>query len=173
MAFSLYESSVLTYLQILPAVSNCLEKGFIYSQEKGIELDSLVSRRIFPDMRPFSYQIHALVHHSLGAIEGLRRGVFEPPSSHPERSYNELRAHVAQARLKLEKVSPDEINDLWGKDLIFQVGENRRTFTAENFVMSFSLPNFYFHVTTAYAILRGKGVPIGKRDYLGAMRTKV
>ena len=172
MAFSLYENTVLTYLQILPAVSNCLDKGLSYSQEKGIELDSIVGRRIFPDMRPFGYQIHALVHHSLGAVEGIRRGVFEPPASAPDRAYNELRSLVVDARLKLEKVSAEEINATWGKDLIFQVGDNKRVFTTENFITSFSLPNFYFHVTTAYAILRGKGIPIGKRDYLGAMRTK-
>ena len=172
MAFSLYENSVLTYLQILPAVSSCLDKGLAFCQEKGIELDSIVSRRIFPDMRPFGYQVHALVHHSLGAVEGIKRGLFEPPSTASDRAYNELRSLVVDARLKLEKMTPAEVNDLWGKDLIFQVGENKRAFTTENFLTSFSLPNFYFHVTTAYGILRGKGVPIGKRDYLGAMRTK-
>src|SRR5436190_604022 len=65
-----------------------------------------------------------------------------------------------------------DANELEGKDMVFQIRDNKLPFTAEGFLLSFSLPNFYFHATTAYDILRSKGVPIGKRDFLGRMRMK-
>jgi hypothetical protein len=79
---------------------------------------------------------------------------------------------VTDAREALQKVKPDEVNGCEGKDVLFQVGELKLPFTAEGFLLSFSLPNFYFHATTAYDILRTKGVPVGKRDFMGKMRLK-
>ncbi len=72
----------------------------------------------------------------------------------------------------LEALTPEEVNALEGRDLAFKLGEHQMPFVAENFLMSFSLPNFYFHATTAYDILRMKGVPLGKRDYEGRLRTR-
>ncbi|HXJ33802.1 MAG TPA: DUF1993 family protein, partial [Candidatus Eisenbacteria bacterium] len=77
-----------------------------------------------------------------------------------------------EAREALQKVTPGEVNALQGKDVVFQLRDFKLPFTAEGFLLSFSLPNFYFHATTAYDILRMKGVPIGKRDYMGPMRLK-
>ena len=79
---------------------------------------------------------------------------------------------VADARTGLEQYDPDAINAMAGKDMAFQMGDRKIPFTAENFVMSFSLPNFYFHATTAYDILRMNGTPIGKRDFTGRLRIK-
>ena len=73
---------------------------------------------------------------------------------------------------RCEKLTPADVNALDGKDIIFQIRDTKMPFTAENFLLSFSLPNFYFHATTAYDILRTKGVPLGKRDFLGRMRMK-
>jgi hypothetical protein len=79
---------------------------------------------------------------------------------------------VADARDALTKLTPAEVNALEGRDMTFQIRDFKIPFTAEGFIMSFSLPNFYFHATTAYGILRMKGVPLGKRDYMGQMRMK-
>jgi len=79
---------------------------------------------------------------------------------------------VADARARLEKLSRDDVDKLEGKDVVFQLGDFKIPFTAENFLMSFSMPNLHFHATTAYDILRMKGAPLGKRDYMGAMRVK-
>jgi len=79
---------------------------------------------------------------------------------------------VAETRAALEKVTPAEVNALEGADVVFQIRDFKVPYVAENFLMSFSLPNFYFHATTAYDILRQKGVPLGKRDFMGQMRTK-
>jgi hypothetical protein len=79
---------------------------------------------------------------------------------------------VSGAREALQKLNPAEVNALEGRDVVFKFRSFEMPFTVENFLMSFSLPNFYFHATTAYDILRNKGVPLGKRDFMGQMRLK-
>ena len=80
---------------------------------------------------------------------------------------------VEDAKASLEKITPDALNACQGKDVTFHLGKHQLPFTAENFLLSFSFPNFYFHATTAYDILRGRGVKIGKGDFLGRMRMKM
>jgi hypothetical protein len=123
-------------------------------------------------MLPFRFQIQSVVHHSVGAIEGIREGVFRPPSNLPEHDYEQLQKLVAEARESLQKISAETVNARAGADMAFEIRGTKVPFTTEGFVLSFSLPNFYFHATTAYDILRSKGVPLGKRDYLGRMRLK-
>ena len=72
----------------------------------------------------------------------------------------------------MEKATAGDLNACAGKDVIFSVGDRKIPFTAEGFLQTFSLPNFFFHATTAYDILRSKGVPLGKRDFLGKMKIK-
>ena len=79
---------------------------------------------------------------------------------------------IAQAVTALEGFTPDEVNGWADKDLDFQIGPRRLAFTPATFILSFSLPNFHFHAVTAYDILRTRGVPLGKRDYEGQLRTK-
>ena len=86
--------------------------------------------------------------------------------------YYGLQKQVADARNTLAAMPTDEVNALSGKDVVFEVGDLKLPFTAEGFVQSFSLPNLHFHATTAYDILRLKGVALGKRDYLGQPRLK-
>jgi hypothetical protein len=86
--------------------------------------------------------------------------------------YRGLQTKVTDAQAALKALDPDAVNALEGGDVIFQIGQFKMPFTAPGFLLSFSIPNFQFHATTAYDILRSRGVPIGKRDYLGAMRFK-
>jgi hypothetical protein len=102
----------------------------------------------------------------------VKAELFGPPSDRREHNYADLQGVVAETRAALEKVTPAEVNALEGGDVVFQIRDFKTPFTAEKFLMSFSLPNFYFHATTAYDILRSKGVPLGKRDFMGQMRTK-
>ena len=171
MTTSLYDLSVGCYLQTLGAVSGFLERGADHFRENNIDPDEVAQTRLFPDMLPFAFQIHSVAHHSLGAIEGVKAGVFGPPQG-PFADYAGLQALVADTRTKLQAMSPSSVNTLSGKDVVFQMRDFKVPFTAENFILSFSLPNFHFHATTAYDILRTKGVPLGKRDYLGALRMK-
>ena len=123
-------------------------------------------------MLPFRFQILAVVGHSIGAIEGVKKGLFQPPRETPPLDYAGLQKAVADARQALQALTPAEVNALEGRDVGFQVRDFKMQFLAEGFLLSFSLPNFHFHATTAYDILRSKGVSIGKRDYLGQMRLK-
>jgi hypothetical protein len=170
MAVSLYDLSVTNYLQTLGGVEGFLAKGAEHL--KG-EANAMVDQRLIGDMLPFKFQVWAVAHHSIGAIKGMKAALFTPPSPIPDGiDYAGLQKAVSDAKSELEEVSPAEVNALDGKDMVFQIRDMKMPFTTTDFVQSFSLPNFYFHATTAYDMLRQKGVPIGKRDYLGRMRLK-
>ena len=173
MAISLYDVSVASYLQTLGAVAGFLEKGRAHCEANGIDTATIVGTRLKDDMLPFLFQIVSVAHHSRGAIEGAKAGVFGPPGTPPALNYAGLQKLVADAIAALKAVTPDDINALEGGEVVFQLGERKMPFTTPDFLMSFSLPNFHFHAATAYDILRQAGVPLGKRDYLGAMRMKM
>lgn len=171
MAISLHDASVLAFIQVLGAVEGILTRGADHCAAEGIDPEAIVATRLIPDMQPFSFQVLSCVRHSVQAIEGVRTGVFSP-DPYPPHSYSELQSAISAGRTALEQMNPDDINALEGKDVLFQVGDFRMPFTAEGFLMSFSLPNLHFHATTVYDILRMKGAPLGKRDYMGRMRMK-
>jgi hypothetical protein len=172
MATSLYDLSVASYLQTLGGVAGFLDRGLDHCRETGIDPNEVVETRLFSDMLPFRFQIWSVRHHSLGAIEGVRKGLFTPPPELPPLDYAGLQKAVADTRAALGELKPEDVNALAGGDVLFQIRDFKMPFTAEGFLLSFSLPNFYFHATTAYDILRSKGVPLGKRDFMGAMRLK-
>lgn len=172
MAISLYDASVLNYLQTLEAVSGFLDRGVAHCRDNNIDPETIVETRLHPDMLPLRFQIQSVVHHSVGAIEGIASRVFRPSQDLPNHDYAALQSLVAAARETLQGLTPDAINASEGAEVFFEFRNLRLKFTAEGFLLSFSLPNFYFHATTAYDILRSKGVALGKRNYLGTMRLK-
>jgi hypothetical protein len=171
MAITLYDLSVGCFLQTLGAVDGFLAKGLAHCKEKNIDPNEIVDTRLFPDMLPFRFQVVAVAHHSAGAMAGVKAGQFAPPGPSTA-DYAGLQKLVGDARQSLEQLKPDEVNGLEGRDVTFSVRDMKMPFKAEGFLMSFSLPNFHFHATTAYDILRQKGVPLGKRDYMGKLRLK-
>ena len=173
MAIPLYDLTVASYLQTLGGVSGFLERGLAHCQDNNIDPESIVETRLWDDMLPFRFQIISVAHHSKGAIEGVKAGLFGPPSESRPLTYAQLQGLVGETSDYLKALAPADVNGLEGHDVTFQIGSSFKIpFTAENFLMSFSLPNFYFHAATAYDILRSKGVPLGKRDFMGAMRMK-
>jgi uncharacterized protein len=172
MAISLYDLSVGTYLQTLGAVEGILAKGATHFQEQKGDTAAILETRLHADMLPLKFQIHSTVHHSLGAIRGVQAGIFKPPAPVPATDYAGFQKAVTEAREALQKINPEEIDGLMGKDVAFEIGDRKLPFTAEGFLQSFSLPNFFFHATTTYDILRVKGVPLGKRDFIGRMKLK-
>lgn len=171
MPTTLYELCVPAYLQTLGAVAGFLEKGRLHCQSAGIDPASIVAERLAPDMLPFRFQIISVAHHSLGTVRALESGQFGPPTD-TALDYVGLQKLVGEARSALEGVSAESIDRHAGRDVLFTLGAMKLPFRAEDFVLSFSLPNFYFHATTAYDILRIKGAPLGKGDFLGQMRMK-
>ena len=170
MAISLYDASVATYLQLLDSTRNVLTKGAAYAADNNIDLNQIVESRLRDDMNPFRFQVVSVWHHSLGAIKGVRDGVFAPPPSLGDLDYPALMGLVDEAASELRKETPESINALADQDMKFKMGDFEMPFTVENFILTFSLPNFYFHATTVYDMLRMQGVPLGKMDYLGAIR---
>jgi hypothetical protein len=171
MPVSLFDVTIGSFLQGLGGAAVTLRRGAEHFSAPG-EADAVVQESFWPDMKPMQFQIQSVAHHSLGAIEGVRRGEFSPPPPLAPQDYAGLQAIVAEAEAALRAVTPQEVESFIGKEVWFRAGERQLPFTAENFLMSFSLPNFYFHAATAYDILRSKGVPLGKRDYMGRLRMK-
>ena len=169
MPITLYDLSVGCFLQTLGAVEGFLAKGLAHCQEKNIDPNEIVETRLYSDMLPFRFQVVAVAHHSAGALAGAKAGAFAPPGPSTA-DYAGLQKLVSDAKQSLEAVKPEEVNALEGKDVLFSVRDLKLPFKAEGFLMTFSLPNFHFHATTAYDILRSKGVPLGKRDYMGRMK---
>src|SRR6202158_4881396 len=172
MAFPLYAATIPSYQQILGAISGLLDAAEAFCAEKGIAPAGIIKARLAEDMLPFAYQVKSTAVHSLGAIEGVRKGVFSPDMTPPPETFAALKARIGETRTALEKIDIAEIDGFLGRDVRFAFGNNFRDYTAENFLLSFSLPNFYFHATTTFDILRWKGMPIGKRDFMGKTRTK-
>jgi uncharacterized protein len=169
MAVTLYDLSVGCFLQTLGAVEGFLAKSAAHFKEKGTDPNAIVEERLFADMLPFRFQVVAVAHHSAGALEGVKAGAFAPPGPSTA-DFAGLQKLVADARASLEKLTPGEVNGYEGKDVLFSVRDMKMPFKAEGFLQTFSLPNFHFHATTAYDILRHKGVPLGKRDYMGHLK---
>ena len=172
MAFSLYAATVPSYRQIMGAVAGLLRTAQAYCNEKKILPADLTQARLAPDMFPFSFQVKLTIGHSIGAIEGIRKGVFSPDPSPAPDSFDELGREVDAALDALAKIEPAALDGCLGRDMLFAFRDRRLAFTAEDYLLSFAQPNFYFHATTAYDILRWKGVPLGKRDFLGSLRRK-
>jgi hypothetical protein len=172
MALSLYDASVANYLQTLGAVGGFLDRGLTYFREQNIDPEKIVEARLAPDMLPLRFQIISVAQHSRGAIEGVQSGEFRPPSLKTPYDYAGLQGLVTQTHEALSALTPEAVNELGGRHVVFLLGDHKLPFTAEGFLMSFSLPNFYFHATTAYDILRTNGVPLGKRDFMGRLKMK-
>ncbi len=173
MAFSLYAATIPSYRQILGAVAGLVGKAEAFCAEKNLPPEAIIQAQLAPDMLPFAYQVKSTTVHSLGAIEGLRKGVFSPDLTPPPQSFHELKAKVAQTLAALDAIEAAEVDSFVGRDMRFAFGERQLNFTAEDFLLSFSQPNFYFHASTAYDILRWKGLAVGKRDFTGRLRLKV
>jgi hypothetical protein len=175
MSTSLYDLSVPTFLQTARAVGGFFAKAAAHCHATGTNPDDLVTARLYPDMAPFWFQIECVDNYSVWGLEAMRTGDWTPPDLDQVVPFAHLQARLARTQQALAAFTPDEVNAWSGKSLdiaITHVGPEPTPFTSETFFLSFLLPNFHFHAVTAYAILRTRGVPVGKRDYEGHLRTR-
>jgi hypothetical protein len=170
MSFSLYEAVVPSNLQILGALAQVMEKAKSFCAERGLSEAEMIDARLAPDMLPLGYQVKSCVVHSIGAIEGARSGSASPDWSEWPTDFDGLKGVLQRASAELSALDRNTVDQLTESDLNFVAGERKLSFNGANFLLSFSQPNFYFHATTAYAILRAQGVTLGKRDFLGVLR---
>ena len=170
MPLSLHATTVPQWLHILGSVRHLVDKAEVHCADHGLAPAELIEARLFEDMHPFSYQVMSCATHTEGAIAAVRTGRGSPNLSTPPTTFAGLAALLDHAIGALAAVDPAELEQAMGRQLIFSITEQFwLEYTAETFLLSFSQPNFYFHATTAYDLLRMKGVAIGKRDYLGAL----
>lgn len=172
MTIGLYAATVPAWRQQLGAMSRLLDKAESWCVENGVAAAEMIDARLIGDMLPFGYQVKSCVAHSVSALEGVRAGQFSPDMGGWPQDFAGLKAKIDGADAALAAVDAAEIDGLAGGDAAFVMGEMRMDFTAEDFLLSFSMPNFYFHATTAYDILRARGVPLSKRDFMGRPRLK-
>ncbi|MBU6269227.1 MAG: DUF1993 family protein [Sphingomonadales bacterium] len=172
MAFSLHDAVIPTWRQILPGVIGVIDKAEAHCQAQGIAPGELIEARLAPDMWDFATQIRTVAAHSGGALAGVRAGVFAPAFDPPPQDFTGLRAMIQAALDTVNAAAPGELDALVGGDTVFRFPGREMTFVTEDFLTGFSLPNFYFHASTAYAIMRMKGVAVGKMDFLGQIRVK-
>jgi hypothetical protein len=167
LSFSLYAAVIPPYQRMLGSLDALLEKAEAWAADRGIAEKDVLGARLAPDMLDFAYQVKSASVHSIGAIEGVKRGSFSPDRTPPGESFAALREQLRSTRAAIEAINPGEIDMMVGRDMRLVFGSYHVDFTAEGFLLSFSQPNFYFHVTTAYALLRAQGMPLGKVDYIG------
>lgn len=173
MPISLHDAFVPSARQTVGAVQALISKAEGWMADAGLSEADIVNARLHETMLPFSFQIKSVAQHSLGAIEGVRAGIFDATAGEMPTSFAGMKDLLARTDAGLAAVTPDEMESFLGKDTAFDLRGMKIPFTAENFLLSFSVPNFYFHATTAYDILRVKGLALGKRDFLGQLRIKV
>ena len=168
MALSFHDISVPVYRQFLKALLGVLDKGEKHCAEKGIDPASMLAARLIDDMQPLTFQIMQSITHSAGALATIR-GQQRPRPSGLE-TFAGAKQAIEQALVELDAIQPADLDDAAGKPVELKFPGRELKFTGLGYLQSYAMPQFFFHVTTAYDILRHKGVPIGKRDFLGRVQ---
>ena len=167
MSSTMYQISVPVFLRHLRGLANCLGKAQVHYTEKRYDEKSLLSYRLYPDMFHFSMQVQMAIVHSTTCIGNLA-GVDVPRVEGTPESLEELIERVNGGIAFIEGVTAEQIDDTEAKEVTIRMRERETKMTGFELLQGRALPNFYFHVTTAYAIMRHNGVEIGKRDFMGA-----
>ena len=166
MTISMYQASVPRFVNILGNLSNILDKAQAHIDAKKLNDASLSAFRLFPDMLPLTSQVQIACDSAKGVVARLS-GVEAPVFEDNEKTIAELKARVAKTIAYIQTVAADKIDGTEDKDIVTKRGEKETHYKGMQFLLGHAIPNFYFHITTAYAMLRHNGVEIGKRDFLG------
>ncbi len=166
MTISMYQASVPCFVRTLGNLSAILDKAQAHVDARKIDSAALTSFRLFPDMLPMNRQVQIACDAAKGLVARLS-GLENPVHEDTEKTLPELQARIAKTQAFIQSVTSAQIDGTEDKDIVVKRGETEVHYTGLQFLLGGALPNFYFHVTTTYNILRHNGVEIGKRDYLG------
>ena len=166
MSLSMYETSVPCFIRMLTSLDAILVKAQAHAAAKKIDPTVLLNSRLFPDMFPLMRQIQIATDHAKGAVSRLA-GVEVPKYEDNEQTMDDIRARLAKTIAFVGSFEAAQIDGSEDDTITLTVGGQERSFDGVNYLQGFALPNFYFHLVTAYNILRHSGVEIGKRDYMG------
>lgn len=167
MTFSMYEASVPVFKQILTSLSAILEKAEAHVADKKIDPPALLQARLYPDMFTLLRQVQVACDFAKGASARLA-GVDVPRYEDTEQTFAELRARIATTLTFIDGLPQDGVEASAQRDISTGSGEKAKQFKGQDYLMHYALPHFYFHATTAYAILRHNGVEVGKKDFIGS-----
>jgi len=166
MNISMYQASVPRFVNILGNLSNILDKTQVHVDAKKLDPGTLTTYRLFPDMLPMKSQVQIACDTAKGAVARLA-GVEIPVHEDNEKTLADLKARIAKTIAFIQTMTPGQIDGTEDKEIVIKRGDKETRYKGMQFLLGQALPNFYFHVTTAYNILRHNGIEIGKRDYLG------
>ena len=167
MPLSMYRASAPIFLQMLPALSASLDKAQAYAVAKKIEPAVLLQSRLYPDMFPLARQVQIACDFAKNTMARLA-GAEPVKIDDTETTVDQLKGRIARTVGLVKEFKPSQIDGSEERDISFLLGGQPRQFKGENYLIGFALPNFFFHVTTAYAILRHNGLELGKGDYMRA-----
>jgi hypothetical protein len=162
MAFTLYDAATPIFARGLGSLSGLIDTALAH----GVDEAALLQTRLAPDMRPFSSQIQMASDAAKGAV-GRLAGVAPPSMPDEEASFAELKDRIARTIAFIEGVDRSAFDGAEAREVVVKVPGHELRFTGQGYLTSFAIPNFYFHVSMAYALLRQAGVPIGKQNFLG------
>ena len=166
MTLSMYAASVPVFKQMLNSLSALLQKADAHATEKKIDPNALLQARLFPDMFPLTRQVMIAADFAKGACARLA-GVEVPKYEDTEQTFAELQARIAKTLAFIETLRAEQIDGSEAREINTSAGPNSKTFNGQTYLVHYALPQFLFHATTAYAILRHNGVEVGKRDFMG------
>ena len=166
MSMSMYQASVPRFVNILTNLTGILDKAQAHIDAKKIDESVLTTYRLFPDMLPMTTQVLIACDAAKGVVARLA-GIEIPVYEDTEKTLAELKARIAKTVDFIQSVTPAQIDGTEDKDIVTKRGDKETHYKGMQFLLGHALPNFYFHVTTTYNILRHNGIEIGKRDFLG------
>ena len=167
MTISMYQASAPRFVNALQNLSAILDKAQAHVDAKKLEVTALTTYRLYPDMFPMTRQVQIACDAAKGAMARLA-GVEIPKHDDSERTFAELKARIAKTIEFVRSFKPAQIDGTEEKEVVLKIRGNDVKFTGMQYLLGFALPNLYFHVATAYNILRHNGVEIGKADYIGS-----
>jgi uncharacterized protein len=172
MPLSMYQASIPVFVRMLNNLLVILDKGAAYAEQKKIEPSVLINDRLAADMFPLSRQVQIASDAVKGAAARLA-GAEVPSFPDTETTFAELKERVKKTIAFAQGFKASQIDGSEERKISLKVGPNELNFTGQAYLLNFVLPNLYFHITTAYAILRHNGVPVGKMDFLGNPQEKL
>jgi uncharacterized protein len=168
MALSMFDASVPSMLRQLAALDAILDKAAAHAAARKIDPAVLLATRLFPDMFALTRQVQLTCDFAKNTVARLA-GQEPPKWPDEETSFDQLKARVAKTVDFVKGFTPVQLEGAESRDVTLPMGGKPTTFKGAHFLFAFALPNFYFHATTTYAILRHCGIEIGKRDFMGQM----
>lgn len=167
MPISMYQVSVPVFLRNLNALVGVLDKAQAFAEAKKFDQAVLLGTRLYPDMFPLNVQVGQVCTHAARGVAQLA-GLTQPDFGPPDTAIAGLKERVAKTIEFVKSARPEQIDGSEEKDIVLKFGTREMPFKGQQFLIGFTLPNFFFHYTTAYDILRSLGVELGKRDFMGA-----